>query len=47
VKRVAPPPITPEKCSADRYYELQFAKKSPPSECAGTPVEYKGAVIFA
>jgi len=47
VARVAPPPSTPTKCPAERYYELQFNEKAPSNACAGTPKEFLGAVIQA
>jgi hypothetical protein len=47
VARVAPPSLTLNKCSEDRYYELQFNEKAPPGTCAGTPKEVLGAVIQA
>ena len=51
-KYITTPPVKPvvskkPECDEDRYFELQFAKKSPSGECAGKPIEYKGAVISA
>jgi hypothetical protein len=37
----------PPNCSVDRYYELQFNKKSNGEGCAGDPDEYMGAVIYS
>jgi hypothetical protein len=47
VAQVAPPSAKLAKCPEDRYYELQFNEKAPPGACAGTPVEFLGAVIQA
>ena len=46
VKKVSPISQEPQ-CTEDRYYELQFAEKAPPGECAGKPVEFMGAVMSA
>jgi len=47
VARDAPPSVKLAKCPEDRYYKLQFNEKAPPGACAGTPVEFLGAVIQA
>ena len=46
VPKISPARQAPQ-CSEDRYYELQFAEKAPPGECAGKPVEFMGAIMSA